>query len=357
MADNIITDSMTSLERLIAWVEGKPYDRILINPMVGEHAANVIGIKASEYNLSAEKMAEAQIAAYRTYGHDFVGTGPGQVAVPEAIGSILYIPDYSTPYVKQPVINEISDLDRLTIPNPHKDGRLPLFLEATNIIIDEVGNEAPVGTILGGPLTTASSLRGTDKLLKDIYHNPDFVHKLLEFTLNSIIPFAKEIAKTGSSICIVDPVSSGSLISPKVFRDISYPYLKRFIAAISEFSSPPTLHICGNTKKILSDLADSGAGVLSIDNCLNLEEVKNTIGNKIPIMGNVHPTDVMFQGTPELVEKTVKESLKKAYDSPKGYILGLGCGLPMPTPPENIHALVNAGKKYGRYPYNPELFE
>lgn len=356
MSVTIIADSMTPLERLTAFIEGKPYDRIPINPSMGDHACIVAGSKVSECNLSAKKMAEAQIAAYREYGHDFVGTAPGQVAIPEAVGSIIGFPDYSTAYVKEPVVKEISDLERLEIPNPHRDGRLPIFLEANNIILDEIGKEVPVGTIISGPLTTASSLRGTEKLMRDIYNNPEFVHKLLEFSLNSTLVYVKEITKAGSGICIVDPVSSGSLISAKVFREFSYPYLKRFIAAISEFSAPPTLHICGNTKKILNDLADSGAGSLSIDNALDLQEVKEQIGDRISISGNIPPTEVMFQGTPDLVDKTVKESLKKAYDSPKGYILALGCALPIQTPKENVHALINAGRKYGRYPYNPELF-
>lgn len=68
------------------------------------------------------------------------------------------------------------------------------------------------------------------------------------------------------------------------------------------------------------------------------------------------PTQTMFLGTPEDVEKDAKECLRKAYDNPKGYILSLGCGLPIDTPPENILALREAARKYGRYPFNPELF-
>ncbi|HBC91733.1 MAG TPA: uroporphyrinogen decarboxylase, partial [Pelotomaculum sp.] len=66
--------------------------------------------------------------------------------------------------------------------------------------------------------------------------------------------------------------------------------------------------------------------------------------------------DAMYLGTPEDVVEDVKQGLRQAYDNPKGYIVQMGCGLPINTPPENIHALVGAVRKYGRYPLNPELF-
>ena len=90
---------MTSKERIAAVAAGTPFDRIPCIPSMGEHAALVIGVKVSEYHLSAQLMAKAQVTAYRTYGHDGVGVGPGHQGVAEAAGSRLGFPDYGTPYV------------------------------------------------------------------------------------------------------------------------------------------------------------------------------------------------------------------------------------------------------------------
>jgi len=89
---------------------------------------------------------------------------------------------------------------------------------------------------------------------------------------------------------------------------------------------------------------------------VDLEFAKQEVGHKIQICGNIRPAETMYLGTPETVEENVKECLRKGYDSPKGYILAMGCELPIKTPPENVHALSAAVRKYGRYPYNPELF-
>jgi uroporphyrinogen decarboxylase len=58
----------------------------------------------------------------------------------------------------------------------------------------------------------------------------------------------------------------------------------------------------------------------------------------------------MLFGTPKDVEANVLECISKAADSSKGYMMALGCGLPLNTPPENIHALVAANRKYGGNP-------
>lgn len=48
----------------------------------------------------------------------------------------------------------------------------------------------------------------------------------------------------------------------------------------------------------------------------------------------------MLLGMPADVEDNVKECIGKEADSKKGYIMALGCGMPLQTPPENITALV-----------------
>jgi uroporphyrinogen decarboxylase len=347
---------MTSKERLIAAISGKPYDRIPVNLLIGDHAARVIGVSAGEYNRSARLMAKAQIAAWRKYGADNINTGPGTTGIAEAIGSRVAFPD-STPYVVEFAVNDEADLDRLKVPDPEMDGRLPLFLEAASIVIKEVGEQAPLSLTTSGPFTAAACIRGTDRFLRDLHKNPEFVHRLLRLTTDSIIRFAKAAFDVGSRIVIVDPVSSGTVISSRHFRQFAFPYLKEAVSAITETAgAPPPLHICGDTKRIWDEMADTGTAVLSLDDAIDLAEAKARVGHRVVLLGNVRPVAVMYLGNPDDVRANARQCLAKAWDSPEGYILGLGCGLPIDTPPENIHALVGAAREYGRWPLDPERF-
>lgn len=44
---------------------------------------------------------------------------------------------------------------------------------------------------------------------------------------------------------------------------------------VLEKGQPMSIHICGNTTKILSDIADCGFSTFSLDNLVDLAEVKD----------------------------------------------------------------------------------
>lgn len=344
-----IKETMTSKERVAAALTGKRYDRIPVNLLISDHAARVIGVTVGEYQNSAKLMARGQIAAWRKYGMDFVNTGPGLAGIAEAIGSTVAFPD-STPYVSEFVVKDECDLDRLHVPDPHRDGRLPLFLDAAQRVMDEIGDQVVLSLTTPGPFTTAANIRGTDLFLRDLRRNPALAHRLLRLATDSIIRFALAAVAVavGARIGLADPTASGTIISAAQFREYALPYLKETVQTIKNASgSSPSLHICGNTSKIWHEMADTGAGVLSLDDVVDLEDAKQAVGQRVALLGNIRPTATMYLGTPSDVAVNVHECLKKAANSPKGYILGLGCGLPIDTPPENIVALMDAARRCG----------
>ena len=349
-------ETMTSRERVVAALTGKPYDRIPVNLLISDHAARVIGVTVGEYNNSARLMAKGQIAAWRKYGADNINTGPGLGGIPEAIGSRLAFPDNS-PYVAEYAVNKEADLDRLKVPDPERDGRLPLFLEAARLVLKEVGDQVPLNLTTSGPFTTAAGIRGTDRFLRDLRRNPIFAHRLLRLAADSIIRFAEAAFQVGARIGLADPTSSGTMISSRHFREFALPYLKEVVSAIARITgAPPSLHICGNTAKIWNEMADTGVAIVSLDNVIDLADAREQIGHRVALLGNIRPTEVMCMGNPDDVRANALECLAKALNTPKGYILGLGCGLPINTPSENILALVDAAREFGRWPLDPTRF-
>lgn len=350
-------DQMTAKERNAAFIAGKPYDRIPCNLFIGDHSARLIGAKVSDLHLSVEKAVEAQIAAFKTYESEGVGVGPGLGGIAEAIGSKQEYSEDGAPFVSDYAVKEFEDIDRLAVPDPVKGGRFSIILQSAERLVEALGKEIPVSISVPGPFTTAGNLRGAERFMKDLYRNPEFAHRLLRLAADSTIAFVREAAKRDVNINVAEPSASGSLISRKQFREFAFPYLKELIDTIKELGKPaPSLHICGNSKKIWEDMADTGAGFLSLDNQVDLAEAKHAVGGRVVLVGNIRPTETMYLGKPSDVEENAKECLRKAYDSPKGYVLALGCGLPIPTPPENIHALRNSARKFGQYPLNPDNF-
>jgi len=340
-------DKMTPLERAKAYNQGKEIDRLPCVPIVGNSAARVIGVKVCELRGNGQLLAKAHVAAYRLFGYDNIRIFTDLYTLAEAMGAKLTIPADETAYLQTPALKDESEIDSLVPVDPHKDSSLPQFLEATKCALDAVGSEVPVTGALTCPFTTASFLMGTEKLARMTLQKPEAVHKLCEVSLQSALNYAKAIIDEGAAPSLTDPMSSGTVISRKHFQIFSYPYLKKLIDYIHSRGKSVTLHICGRTSHIWDLMADAGADCISIDNEASLTEAKEKVGNRVRLMGNVRPSEVMLDGTVDDVKKAVEQCISQAADSPKGLVVASGCSLPTETPFANIHAMMDAVRAKG----------
>lgn len=340
-------DQMTPIERLTAYNKGEPVDRLPCVPIVGNTAARVIGVKISEFKGNGKLIARAQVEAYRLFRYDIIRVFTDLYTQAEAMGAKVRYPHDETAYLESPAIGDVSEIDHLQPADPYRDGDLPHHLEAMKIAVDEVGKEVTVTGALTGPFTNASLLFGAEKLGRLVFKDPEAVHKLCGVCLETNLRYAKAIIDEGCTPSLTDAMSSCTVISPKHFEEFSYPYLKKLIDYIHSRGKSVTLHICGKTSLIWELMAGAGAGCISIDNDADLLEAKQKVGSKVRLMGNVKPSEVMLQGTPEDVRAAVTECVKKAHDNPRGYIVASGCSLPTETPFANIHAMLDTVREIG----------
>jgi uroporphyrinogen decarboxylase len=302
-------------------------------------------------NLSPKLNTAAQVEGYKKYHMDSAFVLLGVAGVSEALGSVLRFPEDSTPFVAEYGVKSKEDLQHIEPLKFSNAGRFPLFLENLERLLEAFGDEVPVDLCLTAAFTTAANLCGTEFLMRQLYQDPEFVHRILRISLDAILVFLDKAVSLDISFSIGEPTASGDLISEKMFVEYAFPYLRELISAVRVSGRRiSSLHICGNTKKIWNSMVEAGADILSLDEAIDLKSAKKTIGDRAALMGNIAPTDVMLLGNPQAVDEAVKKCISDAYDNPRGYILALGCGMPKNTPPENIHAFFNAARKYGKYP-------
>ncbi len=348
---NTLKDEMTPGERMDAMKSGRPIDRIPCSCHVSEYGCRLLGIPLDEYHHSSELMANATVEVYKKFGFDSISVSPGLLGLPEAMGSSLVFSKSDRPQLLEPAFVSYSEIKRIEKFDPEHDGRLPLFLDALVLIDKSIGSEVKPGTGTGGAFTTAALLRGTDDFLKDLILFPDSALALLELTTEAVIRFVKSANERDFSCSLSEPLASGDVISPAQFRKFVKPSLTKICSWMKENTGRrPTLHICGDTKLIWQDMADTGASFLSLDNKIDLEEAKKTVGNIVGLNGNVPPIEVLMNGTVGDVVKAVKTCIRKAYDTPCGYVLSSGCTIPLDSPPENISAMMDTAREFGRFP-------
>lgn len=345
----MIKDKMTPKERMTAYLNGEEIDRLPCIPMTGVTAADFIGVTTKEYYHSHELMAKLEIEMFKKFNHDSVGVGLGLHGIGEAFGTILEYPTMGTAYVKKPIINSFDEVKTLKPIDPMNDGNINIRLKALPIIIDSLGKYVDVGLDMPAPFSAAAAVIGTEKMLRGMIKNPEGVHELLEVVTDSMITIIDSISSMDVGISLCDPVASITIMSEKRYEQFAKPYTKKIVEYMKNKTGKGTcLHICGRSKEIWTHMVDTGIASLSIDNVEDLREAKELVGNKVLLIGNVNPVDVMKNGTREDVATEAKMCIEKAYDNPKGFILSTGCQIPIGAPVENIEALMEAASLYNQ---------
>ena len=220
-----------------------------------------------------------------------------------------------------------------------------------------MGKEVPTGTLISGPLTAVASIYPVEKLLKALRKKGEDVHKLMRLCTDALKEVHNEFVNVGSMILFCEPIASGSIISPKDYREFVLPYTIELMENIHDHKGMVCYHICGDTKKIIPEMLKTKPDMISIDNRVPIGFAKELIQPYMPLVGNVDPVETMILGTPEDVDKAVKHCIKEAYDSKNGYILCTGCDLNGNIPLENLDAFMNAARKYGKFPISPSNWE
>ena len=352
-------DKMTPNERLGAFMTGKPMDRMLAIPVTCSMSGLALGMTHKEKRSSALNEANAQIACYERFGNDLLIVEYGLHGVGAALGSEMSDPEDSIPAIMKHVLDDINDVDKLdasklTIEN---DKAFKMHVDAAKLLVEKLGHEVPTGVLISGPFTAASSIYVTENLLRATRKNPEKVHQLMRFCTDALKNIYREFIKAGCLILFCDPIASGTILHRKQYLEFVLPYTIELMEDIHAAGGMVCYHICGDTTSIVGDMVTSGCDMLSIDNRVDLEYTKKVVGDKVPILGNVDPVEILYLGSTEEVDLAVKDCIKKAYDSPCGYILASGCDLSGGVPLENIDQFMASARKYGKWPLDPKNFQ
>ena len=156
--------------------------------------------------------------------------------------------------------------------------------------------------------------------------------------------FARAQLEAGADITSIGDSAAGqSVVSPKVYQRFAQPMEKRY----REFMGPGllSLHICGKTDHIVAGMADTGAEILELDHWNDLQATFKAIGQRTCVFGNLDPSSVLVQGTPELVRQKSREAIEIARRTGGRFVLCPGCTVGANTPPENVRAMSEAARQ------------
>jgi uroporphyrinogen decarboxylase len=346
-----MAETMDSIERVGLTIDLKIPDRVPTDLHNFQPAAKAMGISMADVFRDGDLLAQAMLEAWKKFGHDMILLENGTGCNAEACGVGVIYRDDAAPVAHIPVLKHLEDIDEMEVPDPYTTFPMTEILKATRILDREIGDKVWICARADqGPMDLASQIYGIDNLMLDIAlgERPELIHKLLDFSRRVATRYAYALMESGGrSTSIGEPVGGPDLLSPKHYREYPYIHEKRMVEELKQHGIILHNHICGNTIPIIDDFVGTGAQVLEIDHKTDMQKAKDAARHKTTLLGPIN-TSLLLNGTPEAVDAAAREAIEiMAPDG--GFILGPGCALDPNVPDDNIHALIEAAEKYGRY--------
>jgi uroporphyrinogen decarboxylase len=347
---------MNSRERFLTASRLGIPDCIPAAPYMGNYGAKLAGVPISEYNTNGAKMAEAQLKAWQILQQDVLVAQSDNYYIAEGFGTKIHQPYDSTPHLIKPALGGLAEVGSLKPLNPYADGRMPVYLDAVSRLKNTLKGEAAVRGPGTGPFSLAGHLLGVEDFLcalalaesEDDKDSQQRIFELLELTSDTLILFLKALVLAGTDVAMCgDSLASPDMISPYIYEKYVFPYEKKVFSAIGPVCAKAgiatLLHICGDTTGIMPLMCQTGANIIELDYKVSLKEMKRLYGDRICLMGNLNPSAVLMQGTPEAVSTAARKCIDDAAAG-GGFVLGSGCEVSPNTPVENVKALINAAR-------------
>jgi uroporphyrinogen decarboxylase len=217
-----------------------------------------------------------------------------------------------------------------------------------------VGEEGIIAPWIQGAFNLAAFYyRKLDDLLMDALLNPEFYHRLIEHCLGRYMLYVQELINAGVDVLSYGGnIANGKLVGPDFFRQYICPYEKRLIDFIQSQGVTVLYHNCGYARRLIPLYPSLGMrGYESLTpppyGDTALDEAITVFGRNVTLSGNIDQLDLLRKGSTEEIRAAVKRTL----DTTRGrcsFILATTDYFNENTPHENIHALAEAGLRYGR---------
>ena len=340
-------DNLSSKQRVLGLLNGEKVDRPACYSGTGTvwgAALEHYGYNFADTHHDPEKMANLATFPFETAGFE-CALIPFDICVEaELMGcEINYFRNSNEsiyPNIKKRLIMKPNEIEGVEVPDEILAGRVPVVCEAIKQTKAKFGNQIAIGAHILGPFTLATNLMDFNELLMTVFKAPDKVQELLKKLTPLLIKVAAAYVNAGADyISLREMSGTTDLLSPKQFNQLLQPEL---IKIIQQSNVPIILHICGNTNKIVSHMADCQANAISVETRNDLAKTRQDIGPEPLVFGNIDGFGVLVKGTPEEVEKEVLNCLRNGVDA-----VWPGCEISLKAPLENLKAMVRAVEKNG----------
>ena len=316
-------------------------------PAIYEHKAWFVNDTPSNISRDAGLLTQALLVEYEQIGPDALVIGVDVYNLEaEAAGCPVTFyegDDTSIPGI-QPgnhVIKIGDDLTQRPVPNPLRDGRMPVNIEAARRVVQALQGDVWIRGAISGPFSLAISLVGAEGLFLATLDEPQFVRGLLAYAGRIIKEFCQAYIDVGADVIMFDSQASPDLLSPEMYREFVLPVMQDLIGFFNDQGLKDVpLIIGGNTTRLVDELIATGANNLLCEfTAYWFQWLEKVRAKQRAVRRNMNPVFVQ-NATPQEIYDTARQVIAEADQYP-GFVMGTAV-VPYGTPLENLLVIKTA---------------
>ena len=309
---------------------------------------NWYGVRILDYFTNDALWLEANLKALRTFPDAMFLPGfwseYGMCTEPSAFGARSSFPANEFPHAHK-IIRTTADIDDLIVPDPRVDGMAPFVLNRLKLAqphIEAAGHKIRFA-VARGPLNIASYLMGTTEFLTTMMMEPEkaelLLRKITDY-LKAWLTLQRETFPTIDGIFMLDDIIG--FMGEDEFRTFGLPLFKELY---DQDVSVRFLHNDAPCKTCAPMLPEMGVNLFNMGFEVTLNELKELTQNKVTLVGNLPPRDVLAKTNPSGVAKETTALLDAMPDKSR-VIFSCGGGMPPGVSTENVNAFIDAVRNH-----------
>ncbi len=197
---------------------------------------------------------------------------------------------------------------------------------------------------------------GLEQGIYDLLEHEAFFEELHEAYIDDRrrLTRAAFVNTTAESVVIGCSWSCVSLISPAIWRRWDLPVIRAVAEEAHAAGKLLHIHLHGKCRDILEDMATCGADCICPferppgGDIIDLAETRRILADRVTVNGNMHTVETLIRGSVADIWREAEEIFTQWGADRRRLILGTGDQVGGETPEENIFAMIEAGRKYGK---------
>jgi uroporphyrinogen-III decarboxylase len=262
----------------------------------------------------------------------------GMCTEPSAFGAQCSFPTDEFPFAHK-TIDSLDDIDSLQPPNPRTDGLLPFVLNRLKLAqpkIEASGHKIRFA-VSRGPLNIASYLMGSTEFMTTMMMQPDKAHALLKVVTSFMkdwLDLQRETFPSIDGIFLLDDIIG--FLGEEEFRTFCLPYFKELF---DPTVSVRFLHNDAPCRVCAPFLPEINVNLFNMGFDVTLNELKQMTQNKVVLLGNIPPRDVLASHDKAKIIDTTRQLVDSLKDKTK-VIFSCGGGMPPGVTSEDIGTFI-----------------